>query len=265
MNEPTVVTQLRAIAGEATDVTVVSEHVWHIDTPFIYDDGDHLTLELRLDEQGWLLSDYGHLFVQLEYDLLPEDLDQVEPRQFIDGVLDAYRMVQEEHELRRYIGLDDLALAWADMIQAMLRIYDVRFLIDRRERTTFRPELDRLLTDAVGEDALVRDWTHRRFDPEGLYPADYRMTLGEQAVVLFALDSAAAAGVANVALLKYEDWGLKHHVIGIYDNQQSLPSAVVARLTNVIDKQLSSFVPENQQRLRDHLAKLTTHQAVSTD
>ncbi|MEI8332082.1 MAG: DUF1828 domain-containing protein [Methanomicrobiales archaeon] len=43
-------------------------------TPFPSEDGDHLVVVLKHQDGGWVLSDEGHTFVHLTYNLEDEDL-----------------------------------------------------------------------------------------------------------------------------------------------------------------------------------------------
>ena len=40
---------------------------FHVFTPFLFDDGDHLTILLKRENEGWFFSDEGHTFMQLTY------------------------------------------------------------------------------------------------------------------------------------------------------------------------------------------------------
>lgn len=47
---------------------------YRVFTPFIFEDGDHLVVVLKHENGRWVLSDEGHTFMHLTYDLDEKDL-----------------------------------------------------------------------------------------------------------------------------------------------------------------------------------------------
>ena len=45
-------------------------------TPFLFEDGDHLAIVLRRENGRWILSDEGHTFMHLTYDIDERDLQR---------------------------------------------------------------------------------------------------------------------------------------------------------------------------------------------
>ena len=56
-------------------------------TPFRFSDGDHLVIVLKKAGPQWLLSDEGHTFMHLSYDLDVADLQRGNRRKLIDKAL----------------------------------------------------------------------------------------------------------------------------------------------------------------------------------
>ncbi len=38
-------------------------------TSFMFDDGDHISIVLKKEQDGWVLSDEGHTYMHLTYDM----------------------------------------------------------------------------------------------------------------------------------------------------------------------------------------------------
>ena len=47
---------------------------YRIFTPFLFEDGDHLAIVLKNQREKWLLSDEGHTYMHLTYDLDEKDI-----------------------------------------------------------------------------------------------------------------------------------------------------------------------------------------------
>ena len=46
-------------------------------TPFRFDDGDHIAIVLKKEQGRWLLSDGGHTYMHLTYDINEKKLFQM--------------------------------------------------------------------------------------------------------------------------------------------------------------------------------------------
>src|ERR1700730_2276832 len=67
-------------------------------TPFLFEDGDHLAIVLRRQGNTWVLSDEGHTYMHLSYDLDEKGL-QIGTREKIISALSAFRVADQDGEL----------------------------------------------------------------------------------------------------------------------------------------------------------------------
>ena len=58
-------------------------------TPFRFDDGDHISIVLKKEQVGWVLSDEGHTYMHLTYDISEKKLFSGTRNQIISNALDA--------------------------------------------------------------------------------------------------------------------------------------------------------------------------------
>lgn len=99
-------------------VRVVSEGVdrFRVFTPFLFEDGDHLAIVLKRENGHWVLSDEGHTYMHLTYDLDEKDLQR------IGNALSAFSVEDREGELRLSIREGQYGDALYSFVQALLRI-----------------------------------------------------------------------------------------------------------------------------------------------
>ena len=82
----------------AATIRLESEGIdrYRVITPFRFEDGDHLVILLKRGAENWVLSDEGHTFMHLTYELEEQDLEQGTRQRIIAnslsmfGVLDSF-------------------------------------------------------------------------------------------------------------------------------------------------------------------------------
>ncbi len=72
---------------------------FRIFTPFRFDDGDHLVMVLKQLGGNWVLSDEGHTYMRLTYDLDEKSLRQERRQEIITGALNAFSVDDHDGEL----------------------------------------------------------------------------------------------------------------------------------------------------------------------
>ena len=59
-------------------------------TPFMFEDGDHLSVVMKRDNGRWCLSDEGHTYMHLTYDIDEKDLQRGTRQKIISNALSPY-------------------------------------------------------------------------------------------------------------------------------------------------------------------------------
>lgn len=224
-------------------------------TPFRFPDGDHLSILLARDEDRWWLTDEGHTYLHLTYDLDEAALTSGGRQEIISNALSVFEVHEVGSELRSAVEGEDFGDALYSYIQALLKITDVTFLSRERTRSTFLQDLQTFVTGFVPEERLILNWHERELDPEGQYTADYRVNGLERPLVIYALPSDDRTRDATISLLRYETWGLEILSLGIFEEQEHINRKVLARFTDVADRQFSSLVA-NKPRIQDYIMGL---------
>ena len=119
-------------------------------TPFIFDDGDHLSIVLKKDGDGWILSDEGNTYMRLTYDIDEQDLYRGKRHEVISSALSLFDVEDRDGELviRVRDGLYGDALF--SFVQAILKIADVSYLANERVQSAY-PKPSRPTTAADTE------------------------------------------------------------------------------------------------------------------
>jgi hypothetical protein len=91
-------------------------------TPFLFEDGDHLVIVLKRESAGWTLSDEGHTYVHLTYDLEEKDLQKGTRQKIITNALSSFGVEDRGGELMMRIQDSGYGDALYSFVQALLRI-----------------------------------------------------------------------------------------------------------------------------------------------
>lgn len=225
-------------------------------TPFIFDDGDHLDIVLRKDGARWVLSDEAHTYMHLTYDIDERDLYSGTRQKIISNTLSMFQIEDRDGELVLDVPEERYGDALFSFVQGLLKISDVSYLSRERVRSTFMDDFRTVMSEAIPEERRSFDWSDPEHDPQGMYTVDCRVNGLRRPLFVHALSSDGRTRDATIALLQFERWEMPFRSLAIFEDQESINRKVLARFSDVCEKQFSSLT-SNRERIARFLKQST--------
>lgn len=248
MTIETIEADFRRKVGESVRLASEGVNRYRVFTPFLFEDGDHLAVTLKREDSRWVLSDEGHTYMHLTYDLDEKDLQRGNRQKVISNALSVFSVEDREGELRLLIHDGQFGDGLFSFVQAVLKITDVTYLSRERVRSTFLEDFRSFMEATVPADRRSFDWRDAQHDPAGKYTVDCRINGMPKPIMVFALPSDDRVRDATISLLQLERWHIPHRSLAIFEDQEEINRKVLARFSDMCEKQFSTL-GANQDRI----------------
>lgn len=219
-------------------------------TPFMFDDGDHLVIVLKKEGERWILSDEAHTYMRLTYDIKEKDLYKGTRREIISNALSMFNVSDRGGELILPVPDGRYGDALYSFIQAILKISDISFLSRERLRPAFMDDFRALMREAVPDERMKFDWHDSERDPQKMYTVDCHINGMRRPIFVYGLASDGTTRDATIALQRFDKWEIPYHSLAIFENQKSIGRKVLARFSNVCEKQFPNILNDRENIAR---------------
>lgn len=221
---------------------------YQVFTPFHFDDGDHFVIVLRKDKgDNFFITDEGHTYMHLSYQMDLSSLTGGNRNEIIEGSLEKYGV--EDREGNLCAPIDDMSGAGNvlySFIQCLISITDVSYLSRERVASTFMEDFKEFISETVEVGRFVFDYREPQHDPEGKYLVDCRINGMSRPLHIYAIGSDGKCRDTTISILQFERWSIDCSILGIFEDQEKVGRKVLARFTDVCDRQFSSLAEKKR-------------------
>ncbi len=223
-------------------------------TPFRFDDGDHITIVLKKEQTGWVLSDEGHTYMHLTYDISEKKLFRGTRYQIISNALSTHKVKDRLGELILEVKDGRFGDALYAFAQALVKTGDVLCLSKEPTRSTFMAAFQTLFHEVVPEADRDFDWNDPERDEAKKYTVDCRINGMSEPLFVYALFNNDRIRDATIKLQKVKQWNILFRPLGIFQDREAANRQVVARFDDVCPVQFPSL-EINRQEIVDYLSE----------
>lgn len=227
---------------------------YRVFTPFTFDDGDRFSIVLERNGDGWQLNDEGHTFMHMSYEMDVSALEKGNRARLLNSVLTHFEISEHQGVLALPFAPDEAGNALYTYLQALTKITDLSFLNREIVKSTFMEDFARIMKEELPQNRYAFDYYFEEQDPQKSYGVDCYVNGMEVPLLVFAIPHDSKCKDVTINLLKYEQWSIPHRSIAIFENQTEISRSVLARFSDVSDKQFSSLI-SNRDRIHTYLKK----------
>lgn len=238
-------------------VTLIEEgnNRFRVFTPFYFSDGDQLCPVLKEKGGKWIFTDEGATFMRLTYDMPAESIFTGHRGNVIERTVAEFQIESKGGVLSVPVTGSSFGNALFSFIQAVLRISDVSIWNRQVVRNSFMDDFRSSMSELLGTDRAIFDWTDQTNDPKGNYPVDCYVKTGKVPLFAFGVHNDQKCDLVTIIIQHFKQRGVKFDSLVIYENQEDVTKNRIARISDVAEKQFSAL-PQNKAMLADYLGKI---------
>lgn len=236
------------------EISLIPEGVdrFRVFTPFRFEDGDHFAIVLKRSNGHWLLSDEGHTYMHLSYEMDVKSLDKGNRAKIISNTLSNFGIDDSNGVLSSKVADENGGNVLYNFVQGLVKIADVTYLNREIVRSTFYEDFKEFMLETAPAERLQFEYHDPIHDPEAKYPIDCRLNGMERPLYIFAISNDDKCRDVTISLHQYENWNLTFESAAIFEDQEQITRKVLARFSDVSGKQFSSLV-SNKERITKYV------------
>jgi len=202
--------------------------------------------------KGWLLTDEGHAFMNMSYEMDLAALERGNRAELLESVLNNFGITESDGSLEISFKPEVAGNALYTYLQALTKITYLSYLNREIVKSTFIEDFKQTMQSELPDGRYKFDFHFEEHDQQKSYPVDCFVNNMEVPLLIFAIQNDDKCRDVTISLHQFEKWGIPFRSLAIFENQTDINRKVLARFSDVSDKQFSSLV-SNRERIHNYL------------
>ena len=230
----TIQDSFRGYFGKYAELEQIEAGVYRLYAPFFHEDGDMLSIYLDVSGDRVLIRDYGNALMRVSYTF---DVNTPSRQSVLERIVNSNMAELDDGELLLRCSLEDAPESVMKYAQLVSKVTSVDMLSREVARSMFYDYLGDFIADR-----LERFHAQKKVcptpDPE--LSVDYVIG-GREPLYLFGVKDDSKASRVVISCLSFQKRGLPFRSVIIHEDFDSLSRFNRNQITNVSDKQFTSF------------------------
>lgn len=225
--------------------------LYQVFMPFYYPDGDMLEIFLKegKDKKSVVICDMGLTLMRLSYSF---NLESKNKRKVFNEILNNYQVEESNGDLQIIAPVQEVFSYLMQFAQTVIKVSDLEFLKREVIRSLFYEYFDKFIIIDLSEFKPIKDY-YPNFDTEKQYSTPYAMPIPKkEPICIYPIASDDKCNEVTIISQHYELHDFKPETVAVFENQESIGRKPLARLSNVIGKQFSSF-QGNEDKIKKYI------------
>jgi hypothetical protein len=249
--------QLASAVSAAVRLDPLGRNTFRLITPFAFEDGDSLVAFMEVTDGHARFTDHGHTLMHVSYDV---DITREARTKILDRVLATHQLKFNEGEISAECEITDVAVAFWDFIQGLLRTSDIAQWKVERAASLFFQEFELFMEQRIRPHVplVAKDWHDNRVDESGLYAIPWTCMNGGEPLFVFPILTTGQCDQAVISCLKYETASYKFKSFAAFEDIDKINNRPRNQLLDIGTKSVTSFDAQRRDRaerlILDHFA-----------
>jgi hypothetical protein len=234
----------------------ISKDMYKIDTPFLYNDGDHYTFLFFVDpkQNKWVFTDNGDTFMHISYYMDLESLERDTRKEIIDQYTLMFNVKIYDEVIISVVEEKAYGEAFFNLVQCISHISDIEYLTIERAFSTFKQDFKASLEKFFKKYEMQKDVIFNYHFPEDKdknFSFDCMFRLQDKIHVVFGINSNNACYEAIISTQWAINEKIDFEVLAIYADQANVTKKNIIRFSDLSTKTISSL--ENFDKFENYL------------
>lgn len=234
-----ILNKLQQQFGNMVSLEELEPNLMRVYAPFFHEDGDMISMYLETTSDGnpCCLRDFGNTLMRVSYTF---DLDSDNKRTILNNIVRSNHGIIEDHELQLPTSMDTISESILQFSQLVAKVSNIEILQRQVIKSLFFDYLNDYIMSEFPKFNVSKNATPSR---DKQLVVDYRIASKTAAkpIYVFGVNENVKASKVVISCLNFQKQQIPFRSLVVHEDFDGLSSFYRNQVTNVVDKQYTSF------------------------